>query len=132
MPNDRIEDNFNLVSKIYYASSSIICAPNSLADNGIAFGAQAPVVSTHLNLALPLIIKSYASAARSSGKTSFIGLTPDRTLNDNVSCESMEVPDGQPTNDRRPWINRIGGTSIGSSDAPIMTIFPSTARPPSI
>jgi len=40
MANDRIEDNLNLVGKIYYAFSSIICVPNSLADNGIALGAQ--------------------------------------------------------------------------------------------
>jgi len=38
--NDNIEDNFNLVNKIYYTASSIICVPNSLADNGIALGAQ--------------------------------------------------------------------------------------------
>jgi ubiquinone/menaquinone biosynthesis C-methylase UbiE len=41
MANDRIEDNLNLVGKMYYAASSIICVPNSLADNGIALGAQA-------------------------------------------------------------------------------------------
>jgi SAM-dependent methyltransferase len=41
MANDQIEDNLNLVGKMYYAASSIICVPNSLADNGIALGAQA-------------------------------------------------------------------------------------------
>jgi hypothetical protein len=41
MANDNIEDNLNLVGKIYYAASSIICVPNSLADNGIALGGQA-------------------------------------------------------------------------------------------
>jgi len=41
MAKDRIEDNLNLVGKIYYSASSIICVPNSLADNGIALGAQA-------------------------------------------------------------------------------------------
>jgi len=41
MANDNVEDNLNLVGKIYYAASSIICVPNSLADNGIALGAQA-------------------------------------------------------------------------------------------
>jgi SAM-dependent methyltransferase len=41
MANDRIEDNLNLIGKIYYAASSIICVPNSLADEGIALGAQA-------------------------------------------------------------------------------------------
>jgi len=41
MANDNLEDNINLVSRIYYGSSSIICVPNLLADNGIALGAQA-------------------------------------------------------------------------------------------
>jgi len=41
MANDNLEDNINLVSRIYYGSSSIICVPNSLDDNGIALGAQA-------------------------------------------------------------------------------------------
>ena len=41
MANDKIEDNLNMVGRIYYAASSIICVPNSLADNGIALGAQA-------------------------------------------------------------------------------------------
>ncbi len=39
--NDNVEDNLNLVGRIYYAASSIICVPNSLADNGVALGAQA-------------------------------------------------------------------------------------------
>ncbi len=41
MANDNVEDNLNLVGKIYYSASSVICIPNSLADNGIALGAQA-------------------------------------------------------------------------------------------
>jgi ubiquinone/menaquinone biosynthesis C-methylase UbiE len=41
MANDNIEDNLNLGGKMFYAASSIICVPNSLADNGIALGAQA-------------------------------------------------------------------------------------------
>lgn len=41
MANDNVEDNLNLVGKIYYSASSIICVPNSLADNGVALGAQA-------------------------------------------------------------------------------------------
>ncbi len=41
MANDNTEDNLNLIGRIYYAASSIICVPNSLADNGIALGAQA-------------------------------------------------------------------------------------------
>jgi SAM-dependent methyltransferase len=41
MANDNTEDNLNLVGRIYYAASSFICVPNSLADNGVALGAQA-------------------------------------------------------------------------------------------
>ncbi|CAN5684026.1 hypothetical protein BH23THE1_BH23THE1_07820 [soil metagenome] len=41
MANDKIEDNLNMVGRIYYATSSIICVPNSLADKEIALGAQA-------------------------------------------------------------------------------------------
>ena len=41
MANDNIEENLNLVGRIYYSASSLICVPNSLADNGIALGAQA-------------------------------------------------------------------------------------------
>lgn len=41
MANDNLEDNLNIVGKIYYSASSVICVPNSLADNGIALGAQA-------------------------------------------------------------------------------------------
>jgi 2-polyprenyl-3-methyl-5-hydroxy-6-metoxy-1,4-benzoquinol methylase len=41
MGNDNVEDNLNLVGKIYYAASCLICVPNSLADNGMALGAQA-------------------------------------------------------------------------------------------
>jgi hypothetical protein len=41
MANDNIEDNLNLVGRMYYTASSLICVPNSLADNGIALGAQA-------------------------------------------------------------------------------------------
>jgi SAM-dependent methyltransferase len=41
MANDNIEDNLNLTGRIYYAASSLVCVPNSLADNGIALGAQA-------------------------------------------------------------------------------------------
>lgn len=41
MANDNLEDNLNLVGRIYYAASTVVCVPNSLADNGIALGAQA-------------------------------------------------------------------------------------------
>lgn len=86
--------------------------------------------STALNLALPLIICSKASVTCSSGKTSVIGLTSERTLNHRVSCESTDVPLGQPISVRRPIMKGAGGTSIGSSEAPIITNFLSTARPP--
>ena len=41
MANDKIEDNLNMVGRIDYAASPIICVPNSLADKGIALGAKA-------------------------------------------------------------------------------------------
>lgn len=41
LANDKLEDNLNLMGKISYAVSSIVCVPNSLADNGPALGAQA-------------------------------------------------------------------------------------------
>ena len=41
MAHDKLEDNINLMGKISYSVSSIICVPNSLADNGPALGAQA-------------------------------------------------------------------------------------------
>src|SRR5215213_5119048 len=41
MANDKVEDNLNLVGRIYYAASTVVCVPNSLADNGPALGAQA-------------------------------------------------------------------------------------------
>jgi len=41
MANDNIEDNLNLIGRIYYSASTLVCVPNSLADNGIALGAQA-------------------------------------------------------------------------------------------
>jgi len=41
MANDKVEDNLNVVGRIYYAASTVVCVPNSLADNGPALGAQA-------------------------------------------------------------------------------------------
>ena len=41
MAHDNIEDNLNLIGRIYYSASSLICVPNSLADKGVALGAQA-------------------------------------------------------------------------------------------
>ena len=41
MANDNVEDNLNLVGRIYYSTSAMICVPNSVADNGPALGAQA-------------------------------------------------------------------------------------------
>lgn len=38
---DRVEDNLNPVGRVYYAASSQICVPVSLARNGPALGAQA-------------------------------------------------------------------------------------------
>jgi len=38
---DRLEDNMNPVGRVYYAASSLICVPVSLAKRGPALGAQA-------------------------------------------------------------------------------------------
>jgi ubiquinone/menaquinone biosynthesis C-methylase UbiE len=39
--NDRVEDNLNPVGRVFYAASTMICVPTSLAHNGPALGAQA-------------------------------------------------------------------------------------------
>ena len=39
--NDRIEDNFNPVGRLFYAASAMACVPGSMACNGPALGAQA-------------------------------------------------------------------------------------------
>ena len=38
---NKLEDNINPVGRIYYAASTLICVPNSLANNGLSLGAQA-------------------------------------------------------------------------------------------
>ena len=38
---DKVEDNLNPVGRIYYAASTTVCVPASLAHNGPALGAQA-------------------------------------------------------------------------------------------
>jgi hypothetical protein len=39
--NNRLEDNLNPVSRAFYAGSTLICVPASLAHNGPALGSQA-------------------------------------------------------------------------------------------
>ena len=39
--NEKIEDNFNLLGRLFYAASSMACFPSSMACNGPALGAQA-------------------------------------------------------------------------------------------
>ncbi|HET7642778.1 MAG TPA: class I SAM-dependent methyltransferase [Nitrososphaeraceae archaeon] len=39
--HNKLEDNINSLSKTFYAASTLICVPNSLAFNGPALGAQA-------------------------------------------------------------------------------------------
>jgi len=39
--NDRLEDNLNPVGRVYYAGSTLVCTPCSLADDGPGLGAQA-------------------------------------------------------------------------------------------
>ena len=41
MANDNVEDNLNVVGRLFYPGSTLFCVPNSLADNGPALGAQA-------------------------------------------------------------------------------------------
>jgi SAM-dependent methyltransferase len=41
MANEKLEENLNLVGRAFYAASTLVCVPNSLAENGPAFGAQA-------------------------------------------------------------------------------------------
>jgi hypothetical protein len=38
--NDKVEDNLNPVGRIFYAASTVICVPASLAHNGPALGTQ--------------------------------------------------------------------------------------------
>jgi 2-polyprenyl-3-methyl-5-hydroxy-6-metoxy-1,4-benzoquinol methylase len=39
--NDRVEQNFNPVGRVFYGASTVLCVPNSLAGKGPALGAQA-------------------------------------------------------------------------------------------
>jgi len=42
LAGDRLEDNLNPVGRLYYAASTMICLPTSLAqDRGLGLGAQA-------------------------------------------------------------------------------------------
>ena len=41
MANENLEDNLNLIGRSFYAASTLVCVPNSLAENGPALGAQA-------------------------------------------------------------------------------------------
>src|SRR4029077_2082812 len=83
-----------------------------------------PAISrTTRKRALPLIIRSYASAALSNGKISFMECTSADALNSSVSCESMDAPEYQPLTDREPVMSRIGSTEIGPA-APITISTP--------
>jgi hypothetical protein len=86
-------------------------------------------VRTTRNRALPLSIRSYASAARSSGNTSFMDRTPEATLNPSVSCESIDVPEYQPFTERFPRRRNRDGTSSDGT-APTTISVPLIARPP--
>jgi SAM-dependent methyltransferase len=39
--NDKLEDNLNLLGRLFYAASTMVCIPASLSQNGPALGAQA-------------------------------------------------------------------------------------------
>lgn len=41
MANENLEDNLNLIGRAFYAASTLVCVPNSMAENGPALGAQA-------------------------------------------------------------------------------------------
>jgi hypothetical protein len=41
MTNDKVEENINLIGRVYYPASSLICVPNSLTDNGPELDAHA-------------------------------------------------------------------------------------------
>src|SRR5262249_55195528 len=89
-----------------------------------------PAISrTTRKRALPLIIRSYASAAFSKGKISFMECTSADALNSSVSCESMEAPEYQPFTDRWPTMRRMGSTESGPA-APITMSTPFGATPP--
>src|SRR4051812_16183591 len=87
------------------------------------------MASTTRKRALPLIMRSYASVTRSSGKTSFIGRTPVRALKASVSSESIDVPEYQPLIERQPLSRNNGDTCIDAA-APMTDSVPLTARPP--
>lgn len=38
--NDKLEDNLNLLGRLFYAGSTMVCVPASLSQNGPALGAQ--------------------------------------------------------------------------------------------
>ena len=88
-----------------------------------------PVTSTMRNLALPAIIRSYASPARSSGMVSIIGRSCDCTEKRNVSSESCEVPVEWPVIVREPPMSCKGVTSIGSAETPTTMSLPHSANP---
>ena len=44
---DRLEDNLNPVGRVYYGASTLVCVPASLAQDGIALGAQAGEARLH-------------------------------------------------------------------------------------
>lgn len=41
MANENLEDNLNLIGRSFYAASTLVCVPNSQAENGPALRAQA-------------------------------------------------------------------------------------------
>lgn len=41
LAGERLEDNLNPVGRVFYAASTLVCVPNSLAGRGLALGAQA-------------------------------------------------------------------------------------------
>src|SRR5271169_669819 len=81
-------------------------------------------VSTARKRTLPDIIRSYALLACSIGKVSIIARTPVAAANFSVSSESLEVPAGHPTIERRVRRSWKEETANGSALAPTITNLP--------
>lgn len=75
------------------------------------------IFKTERNRTLPVIMRSYACTARSSGNISIIGRTPFAAANHRASSESLEVPAGQPMIDLRVSNNCNEVTAKGSKQS---------------
>jgi len=90
--------------------------------------AYLPIVSTALNLTLPVIIRSYAWRTSARGNISIIARKPLNAANLKVSSESMDVPELHPLTERPESICMAVSVS-GSDGIAITTTLPSGVRP---